>query len=71
MLKSLQEILAVATVVRGDVVIGHVDRVEINSEGIYIVLEDMDEDTGDDGPGNVITLEQLGDVIVRMKDAVA
>ena len=41
MLKSLQQLVASAVVVRGETVIGHVEKIEIDSAGVYILLEDV------------------------------
>ena len=44
MLKSLQQIVVNAVVVRGDTVIGHVEKIEIDEGGVYIVLECLTDD---------------------------
>lgn len=63
MLKSLQKILAVATVVRDDTVIGAVDHIEIDECGVYIVLEDDPETP--EGGGNEVFYFDAAEIVRR------
>lgn len=71
MLKSLQQILAVATVVKGDVVLGDVDRIEITEAGVYIVLDDETPDGPDDGSDEeqdiAAQLDRIGERLKAVK----
>lgn len=64
MLKSLQEMIVNATVVRGESVLGHVDHIEIDDNGVYIVLEDGESPNG----GEEVDADELSETDTKLRN---